>query len=169
MEELKKVFEERDSAFEKKTLEIFNIIHISLVCVTEFLNDIDPIFAAGDVAWEDANLIDDLVIVIGMVHYTPGTTVEIDGNMVSITEENLDYFQRVVHMSLPYDLVLSSDEDAILEFLHNMHDEGKAEDISEPIESGAIPGEATSTDFDLTKLTDEQRQALMYYNIKEKK
>jgi len=168
MEELKKVFEERDSAFEKKTLEIFDIIHTSLVCVTEFLNDIDPIFNAGVVAWEDANLIDDLVVIIGMVHYTPGTAIEIDGNMISITEENLDYFQRVVHMSLPYDLVSSSDEDAITNFLHKIHQENKTNDFSEPLESGGASNEATATDFDLTKLTDEQRRALMFYNIKEK-
>ena len=164
MEELKKVFEARDSAFEKKTHEIFELIHTSLVCVTEFLNDVDPIFNAGEITWEDANLVDDLVVIVGMLDYTPGTTVEVDGNLISVTEENLDYFQRVVHMSLPFDLVASSNEEDITRFLYELHNKGNTSDFSEPLEDNIN----VAADFDLTKLTKEQRQSLMLYNNKEK-
>ena len=164
MEELKKVFEARDSAFEKKTHEIFELIHTSLVCVTEFLNDVDSIFNAGDITWEDANLVDDLVVIVGMLEYAPGTTVKVDGNLISVTEENLDYFQRVVHMSLPFDLVASSNADDITRFLYDLHNNSNKSDFSELVEDKP----SSIADFDLTKLTEEQRQSLMFYNGKEK-
>ena len=164
MEELRKVFEARDKAFEKKTFEIFEIIHDTLVCVTNFLDDIDPICAAGTITWEDANLVDDLVVVIGMVEYTPGTTMEMDGNLITITKENLDYFQRVVHMSLPFDLVESANEEDIMKFLYNINKEKEASEFSEVVDGNP----KASMEFDLTKLTDEQRQALQFFTSKGK-
>ena len=166
MDELKKVFEARDTAFEKKTIEIFELIHTTLVCVTEFLNDVDPIFAAGSITWEDANLMDDMVIIVGMVDYMPGTTIEMDGNLITITEENIDYFQRVVHMSLPFELVEAGNENELMEFLQRIHEEQTASQLSTSLDESKKP--ELETDFDLSKLTDEQRQALMLYNMKGK-
>ena len=105
---------------------------------------------------------EDLVVIIGMVDYTPGTVIENDGNTVTITDDNIEYFQRVVHMSLPYDMVRSSNEDEIAEFLRTMGTDHPIE-FTEPVD--APP---TATDFDLSKLTEEQRRSLMLHNMKGK-
>jgi len=161
---LKELFEERDEAFKQQTFKIFELIHTTLVCVTEYLNSIDPVFAAGQVAWEDANLMDGMVLIVGIVDYTPGTQIEIEGETITITESNLDYFQRVVHMSLPFELVESSNEANIIEFLKMIHEKQKAESFSTPINDTPPPDD----DFDLSQLTEEQRQAYMLFNTKGK-
>jgi hypothetical protein len=166
MSKLKEIIDTRDSSFQEKTLEIFELIHTTLVCVTEFLNDADPICAAGNLTWEDANIMEDLVVIIGMVEYVAGTEMEVDGNMVKITDENVEYFQRVVHMSLPFDLVEAGNEKDIIEFLHTMHGELNAADFSEIVEETTT--ESAEVDFDLTKLTEEQRRSLMMHGPKEK-
>lgn len=164
MEELKKLFNVRDNAFEKQTYEIFSVINTTLVCVNSFLCDIDPIFAAGNIAWEDVNLVDDGIVIIGMVDYTEGTEMEVDNNTIVVTKDNIEYFRRIVHMSLPVDLVYEDDEDVIMEFLYNMHNQDSVSAFSEPLE----PGINNNTDFDLSKLTEEQRQSLMFHDNKEK-
>jgi len=162
---LEKIFEARDIAFEKQTHEIFDIINTTLVCINTFLNDIDPIFAAGHILWEDVNLVDGGIVIIGMVDYTIGTEMEIDNNTVVITEDNLEYFRRIVHMTLPLDLVYEDDEEVILEFLYSMHAQDNVGAFSEPLE----PGGNNNPDFDLTKLTDKQRQSLMLHNNNKEK
>ncbi len=164
MEELEKIFEARDMAFEKQTHEIFDIIYTTLVCVTTFLGDIDPIFAAGNILWEDVNLVDGGIVIIGMVDYTEGTEIEVDKNTVMVTEDNIEYFRRIVHMSLPIDLVYKDDESVIMEFLYNMHSQDNVSTFSEPLE----PGINNNPEFDLSKLTEQQRQSLMLHNNKEK-
>lgn len=163
MEELREVFNERDTAFAAGTMKIFELIHTTLVCVTEFLNESDPVCAAGNISWEDANLMEDLVVIIGMVDYAPGTAIEADGNLVTITEDNLEYFQRVVHMSLPYDLVKTSNEVEITAFLRTIN-----ENVGEEFTDAVSPPTTSDTDFDLSKLTEEQRKSLMMHNAKGK-
>jgi hypothetical protein len=163
MTELKDIFDARDEAFAKKTMEIFGIIHTALVCITEFLNETDPSVASGNVSWEDANLMDDLVVIIGMVNYEEGTVIENDGNKITITNDNIEYFQRIVHMSLPYEMVLSSNEEDIMEFLHTMgtnHPIEFTESVDTPPDD--------SMEFDLSKLTEEQRRSLMFHHMKGK-
>ncbi len=171
MENLKGIFNARDIAFKEKTLEIFKLINTSLVCVTEFLNSTDPMFNAGIITWEDTNLIDDLIVIIGMVEYEQGTTIEVNGNIISITEENLEYFQRVIHMSLPFDLVITSNENEIMEFLHKLLKDGKGDNFNNIIENAPSSTilEQSSLEFDLTQLSDEQIQALKFNNNKHNK
>lgn len=164
MEKLEKIFEARDMAFEKQTHEIFDIIHTTLVCVTTFLSDIDPVFEAGTIMWEDVNLVDGGIVIIGMVDYTEGTEMEVDNNTVIVTKDNIEYFRRIIHMSLPLDLVYEDNEDVIMEFLYNMHSQDNVSTFSEPL----VPAVNNNPDFDLTKLTEQQRQSLMFHNNKEK-
>jgi len=162
MEDLQKMLKARNSAFEEKTLEIFKLINTTLVCVTTFLSDIDPLCGAGTFTWEDANIVDDLLVVMGSVDYAPGTTFESDGNEITITEENLEYFQRVVHMNIPLELATTNDEDAIMDFLYTMHEEKSMEEFSETIDNS----NPVATEFDLTQLSDKQLQSLKFYNMK---
>lgn len=160
MENLKNMFTIRDDEFEKRTLEIFAVIHTSLVCVTEFLDEIDPFFSAGNVTWEDTNLVDDLIVIIGIVEYDPDTTIELEGEVIQVTEDNLEYFQRVVHMSLPFNLVVNGDEEEIMDFLYELHGQENEEDTLPLIDE--VP--QSNTDFNLTELTDKQQQSLLLYN-----
>ncbi len=160
MEKLKNVFEERDSVFSEKTHEIFALIHSTLVCVTDFLNDIDPMFDAGIITWEDASLIDNMIVIVGIVDYELGTEIDIDGNVIVITEDNLDHFQRVVHMSLPDEVVASKDSDRITKFLYELHENDNPGIFSDTI----APTPPALADFDLSKLTEDQRQSLLLHS-----
>lgn len=164
MENLKAIFNERDDVFSKRTHKIFSLINTTLVCVTEFLNTNDPMFQAGSITWEEVELEEDLVSIMGFIEYEPGTTVEVDNNIISVTSENIDYFQRIIHMSLPYELVVESDGGEILKFLQKLKDDGKGDDFGKII-AGAPDG---SIDFDFTKLTKAQQAALIHDNIKTK-
>jgi len=171
MENLKELFNKRDSVFEAATLEIFKKINTTLTCVTTFLNEIDPMVNAGKIVWEDSSLHedDDLITIVGMVEFTPGTSVEIDGETIEVTEETVEYLNRVIHMSLPYDLVEADNGQEITSFLQDIHAEEMERNMLESSDDeDNIPTQQTGPDFDLTKLTEEQRQALDLYNAREK-
>lgn len=161
MKNLKELFEVRDATFEQQTHEIFNKIHTTLVCVTEFLNEIDPLFAQGIITWEDANLVDDMVVVVGILSYELGSKINVEDDIIEITKDNFEYFQRIVNMSLPYNLVESGNAKDIREFLHMIHSNENDEDIiSETKEQFKFE----ENDFDLSKLTEEQRKTYMLYS-----
>jgi len=159
MKNLEEIFDIRDTAYAKQTNKIFDAIITTLSCVNIFLNDIDPIFDAGNIIWEEVNLIDGGIIIIGMIDYKEGTKITVDGNIIEITKNNIEYFRRVVHMTLPLDLVYTNDEDIIMEFLYNSHNESNINSFSEPLEL-----ENNNIEFDLTKLTEKQRVALVLYD-----
>ena len=160
---VQELFEQRDKKFASVTMEIFEHIHNSLVCITDFLNDNDPVFAAADVTWEDANLANDQVTIIGMIDFNENTTVTIDGEEIEITADNKEYFQRVIHLSLPFGLVIEGDYNTITQFLTEMkqHEEALLEEAIN-LES-ITPAVNTAQSFDLSKLTQSQRNSLILF------
>jgi len=165
MSDLKQLFKERDELFEKKTLEVFSKIEGAIEAVTIFLTDIDDLIAQGKISWEDANMIDDLVILIGMVTYEPGDTVNISEDLdIIINEENLDSFQRIVHMSVPLDLVEKNDKDTILSFLYEMNIERTSEEFSSVLDETTKIPINKEEEFDLTDLDEHQIQSLKYFS-----
>jgi len=152
METLKKLYNVRDEIFADKTYEIFKHIDNTLACVTLYLTDIDDMVAQGIIAWEDTTLVEDLVVVIGTVQYNVGEFLTIDNKEIEITKDNKEKYEQVVHMSIPYDLVIEDDKDNIIEFLYTVGSESELTHIGIPIE--------TNNDFDLTELSEEQLTAL---------
>ncbi len=154
MNNLKNLYSKRDEVFADRTYEIFEKIDTTLSCVTVFLTDIDDLVAQGVIAWEDTSLVDDFVIVIGTVQYNLDDVLTIGDKKIKLTLDNLTQFERVVHMSIPYNLVLENDKDNIIEYLYSI-----GADLDNDFSTMQIP--VVNTDFDLTELSDEQRQSLM--------
>jgi hypothetical protein len=165
MSDLEALFAERDKFLEENTLAIFKEMYAALEAVTIFLTDIDDLIAQGTINWEDANIMDDVVILIGMVSYEPGDTVKISDELdVIINEDNIDNFQRIVHMSIPLDLVKNNDKDVILSFLYDMNVERSAEEFSSVIDETTKIPINKEEEFDLSDLDEQQIQSLKYFS-----
>ena len=164
MADLKALFRARDEKFLEETLKIFNLIKTTLGCVTAYLSDVDEAVQQGIVTWEDTSIVDDSVVVIGMVDYEPGETITLYGTEFKITEENIDEYQRVVHMSVPVDLVEEGNEQNIMNYLYNLGSGKSIEEFSNVI----APPAATKLEdeFDLSELSEEQIASLKMHNIK---
>jgi len=160
MEHLKALFKVRDEHFTTHSTKILNEIRTTLECVTNFLADVDDSISQGAITWEEATLMDDLMIVLGSVNYKPGTTPYVNGVQVPITEENCAEIQQLVHMSLPLELVISNDREEIMKYLYS-EIEGfeNMEDMVEAVTQSDV-------EFDLSDLTEEQRQALKFSTVK---
>jgi len=163
MKDLKALFFERDKFFSDKTLEIFKEIDTTLSAVTAFLSDIDDMVSQGTITWEDASYLEDLVVIIGVVQFDVGKIITVGQAEIEITLENTEQFNRVVHMSVPVELVLENDPEEILEFLYRMGTDSE----QETIEMKAM-GEYNDMEFDLSELSDEQRKQLEMYDKKGK-
>ncbi len=157
MKSLIDIFAARDVAFDKETDNIFAIIENSLAASAEFLFDINPVYNTGIITWEDVNLVDDLIVLICVVQYSVGDTIPVDGEDILITDENLEFFQKVIHMNLPIAMAIENDFDVILNFLYEMYDGNQLEAFDESID----PPPADVSDFDLEQLTEKQRIALL--------
>lgn len=163
MADLKALFKERDEKFLEQTLKIFKLIETTLGCVTAYLSDIDEAVQQGIITWEDTSVVDDAVVVIGMVDYELGDVITLYGKEFTITQENFDEFQRVVHMSVPIDLVEEADEQKIMNYLY-----GLDKNIDEFSNVITPPAAATKLEdeFDLSELTEEQIESLKLHNLK---
>lgn len=162
MKELSEIIKERDDKFTEATIEIFLSIDLCIEVVEEFLCSIDSMFAAGHFTWNDVYLEDDLITLLGMVEFDIGITIETDEGTVNITDDNVEYFQRVVRMALPYKLVTTGTRDEITVFMEKLHLSGKGQGFNEQVIN---PAPTEKSEFDLSKLSTEQQAALKLYNI----
>ena len=100
-----------------------------------------------------------MVIIIGMVDYQIGSTVTLANTDFRITNENIDNFQRVVHMSVPFDLAEEGNSDKIMQYLYDISSDKDIDDFSNVITPTPAMRE---DDFDLSELYEEQLQALKH-------
>lgn len=157
MEDLEALFKVRDEQYFEETRKIFELITTSVTCATEYLSDMDERVAQGILKWEDVSVIEDMLVIIGSVDYELGTTITLDGKEYNIHADNIDEFQSVAHMSIPLDIVIDDNEEEIRNYLYDMGQDSDIEDYTSVL---SPPGETVESEFDLSELTDEQRQAL---------
>lgn len=162
MKRLSDIINERDIKFKDLTMEIFQIMDLSIECVEEFLGGNDPMFDIGYFSWNDVFLEEGLVTILGIVSFDDGTVVETDEGTVNITSDNIEYFERVVRMVLPYELVASGNKEEIMDFLQQLQTSGKGDDFNDIIKNAPEP----QVDFDLSDLSEEQRESLLLYTNK---
>jgi len=165
-EEIIKMFKQRDEFFSRATKRILNSLPTPLFeGIYQFLN----LEEGSKVVWEDVGLVeakdkDPLVVLIGAVTYTPGSIAHLqNGQDVQITEEIAGYFQRVMRIGVPVELVSTGTTTDIIKFLQKtvkIEDDDSIEDLpTMPTEQQTIPV-IKQKEFDLTVLTDEQREKL---------
>jgi len=158
MKELIDIISKRDKLFMDSTIEIFIRIELSIDCVEEFLSYTEPMFAAGEFSWNDVFLEEGFVTILGTVSFDEDIVVETGEGIVNITEDNAEYFARVVRMVLPYELVTNGTREEIMNFLEQLQNTGMGDDYTEIIKS------APETEFNITELTEEQQESLSLYN-----
>ncbi len=161
---LKDKFNKRDITFNNATSDILMAIPHVLEGIVQFL-ELDKEAEEGNLVWEDINRFieseDDegFIIVTGIVIYNPGETFELtNGEIVEITEDNADYFRRVVRTGIPFDVADRGTQEDVVAFLE------KAEVEIEIESNEGLEQIVDDQDFDLESLTPEQRQAYEMFN-----
>lgn len=172
------MFNTRDQTYRDETKEIFiNIFHV-LEGIIVFLG-LEDDAKAKRLAWEDVKYVNDdseemggIVIVTGVISNEPGDMAKLaNGESIQVTEENMDYFDRVIRVGVPLDIVNAANADQILEFLEATEDMEVDEDELEallkergefkPISEGRTG--SVENDFDLENLSDDQRNSLQLF------
>jgi len=164
MTDLKTLFDKRDEQFSKETIKIFEKINTTLGCVTAYLSDVNEAVAQGIISWEDTTIMDDTIIIIGMVDYEIGSTIALAGMDFTISEENIDEFQSVIHMQVPFKLADEGDEDKLMDYLYEFGEGKNMDEFQSLISPTKIP--VLEHEFDLSELSEEQRQSLKLSNPK---
>ncbi len=160
MEDLKALFKVRDEHFSKHTTKILMEITNTLECVTTYLVDIDDGVAQSDIVWEDISIMEDILVMMGTVDYIIGNTISFGNEKIVVTAENCESLQQLVHMSVPLVLVQEDDTAKIMRYL-----ETTAVDMGSDLDGFVVPLTPQTTtphtsDFDLSELSEEQRQSL---------
>lgn len=158
MEDLKALFKVRDEHFTEHTTKILIEIVNTLECVTTYLVDIDDYAAQGNIIWEDISIMEDILVMMGTVEYSIGSTIVFGDEKIVVTDENCESLQQLVHMSVPLALVQENDKAKIIHYLETTA-EDMGSDLDEIMVQINTPPPPTS-DFDLSELSEEQLASL---------
>ena len=156
---LKTLFTHRQRSFEKNTDAIFTAISHVTDGIVEYLNLKDEI-AQGQLTW--TNIInqeaDGLITMIGLIKYPPGSKFDTaEGQTITVSEDTVDYFNRIMKFTLPFELIDKGTFDDVLTFLKSLEAEGE-----EKIEVVELPDEIMKlADLDYEDLTEEQKAAMV--------
>lgn len=151
-----KLFRHRDEVFYSETKKILDDIAPVISGATEFIDEAYGMDANRDLVWEGVNLIDGIVTLVGVVSYTPGTKLMFEDELMDITEDNHEYFQQMIRIGVPMDIVISQSADVVYTYLVNLQ---KNEDSLADEQLEAL--DTDLADFDLTKLSEDQRASLL--------
>ena len=140
MTDFKELIIARDEVWENITQAIMDSIPETVAGVIMYLTQNNEL-AQCVVEWQSVSCIDDAVELIGTLVYPVGSTFTPPGggDPITVTADNVDYFQRALCLYLPLDLVLKEDANFVYEFLDQMDDDMKhippttAEEVAEPI------------------------------------
>ncbi len=156
MEDLKTIYKNRDDHYTKENNKLLKLINTTLKCVTVYLSKVNPVIQQGIISWEDTSVMDDMVIVIGMLGYELGNTITDGNGKIVITEENILELQQMVHMAVPLKLVEAADSEKITKYLQNLDSNHDIEADTTIVESPTQHAQ----DFDLSELSEEQLENL---------
>ena len=161
MEDLKTLYEKRDKRYTKESKKIFKLINTMMECVTNHLSDMDESIFQGNISWEETSLMDDMVIIIGMLSYDLGDVIDVGGIEINVTEDNIHELQQMLHMAVPIKLVEEGDSKKITAYLQTITSQHNVDvDVVE------LPHSGLDNEFDLSELSEEQRENLRLSTLK---
>lgn len=163
MEDLKPLYKKRDKRYTKENRKLLELIDTTLKCVTAYFVKINPAIFQGIISWEDTSVMDDMVIVMGMLSYELGKTIDIGNTKIVVTEDNVNELQHMVHMAVPIDLVEEADSEKITKYLQSLDGDYDIEADSAIIE---LPTPVHENEFDLSELSEEQLENLKLSSLK---
>ena len=157
---LKTIFRHRQRQFEKNTDAIFAALEPATNGIIEYLNLKEEI-SQGQLKW--TNVVNQesegLITMIGLIQYPPGSEfATADGEMITVSEDTVEYFSRILKFTLPYDLLDKGTTKDVVEFLNSLDKEGeeRVDVVNETQEEARKLAE-----FEYDDLTDEQKAAIM--------
>ena len=167
MKDVQALLEQRDELFRDQTVTALGLAEDTLLGIREYLISVDSSYEPGQFVWEDVSLFEhDLLMLIGYVSYTPGTSFQLDGEIIEITEDNKDYFDRILRIGIPLSIVKQNSKAVVIGFLSNLNNaiEDESLDAHEEIEQieDFAAEQPSKYDFNLDELTDEQRLSLEF-------
>ncbi len=184
---VRRMFFERAENFSATTKEILSQMSGVLAAASALIEEKESFKNGGVLDWIDvtlagADMDEALSVLVGVVSFTPGSEVELqNGDKVKVTPDTSQYFiPRMIRLGVPLNLAGGTKEDVIA-YLKKVESEQKEEHeqiestikdiLSSDVDVGAkIPVNikkkqqdtlATAADFDLTQLTEDQRQQLV--------
>lgn len=173
---LEKLFKNRERSYKRATNNIFKAITHATDGVMAFLQDTTEI-NKGELTWQEVMLHDKIVVIVGFVQYPVGASFTSSaGEEIVVDENNVDYFKRVMRITLPQELVERGTTEQITEFMHALQQEASLEAENDmvvlPVGEGDVPPEIAEAleevaEFDLGELTEEQQRNL-HFITKEK-
>ena len=166
MTDLLHIFKQRDDHYTKMTDLILEVLNDPIIEGTkEFLQSQESQLN-GILEWDEITLIDGLIILIGVMTYSPGTTITLgDGKVVVVSEQNVDYFNRVIRVGIPLQIALEGNKADVISFLQKTLDEpSNSETESSDKNLNNKSSIAAINDFDLEQLTEKQKSALFVFN-----
>lgn len=167
MKDVQALLEQRDELFRDQTVTALGLAEDTLLGIREYLISVDSSYEPGQFVWEDVSLFEhDLLMLIGYVSYTPGTSFQLDGEIIEITEDNKDYFDRILRIGIPLSIVKQNNKAVVIGFLSNLNNaiEDESLDAREEIEQveDVVAEQPSKYDFNLDELTDEQLVSLKF-------
>lgn len=157
---IKDLFVSRADTFDKRTSKILKAMTGALEAIHEFMNVSVVEKQGGKLAWEDVSLVidttkDAFVVLVGVIKYPPGTELELDsGQKVKVTKQTEPYFRRLVRAGIPLK-VAGKTKKQVLNYLKKM----EAKETKQQEVSFLDKLAQQEVEFDLSKLTEEQRKA----------
>lgn len=154
------LFADRQATFDKNTQKILDSIAPALEAVHEFMDAETVEKAGGSLKWEDISLGDGdsegpFLILIGVISFPPGTEMDtVNGGSVVVTEDTAPYFRRLVRAGIPVEITTKTKEEVVA-YLKKVEEDELKQSEADFLEAAT----QQETDFDLSKLTEEQRKA----------
>lgn len=168
---LRDLFDERDKQFENFTIKILSTMVHVLDGVITFL-DLSNEAQNSNLIWEDVILYhdsvieNDFVVLVGSVTYNIGDKLSLpNGEVIEVTEDNVDYFKRTIRVGVPYQLASEGTSDEVVEYLERAEQEAekKEENLERFLQEHSSALSSSSTEFDLDDLTEKQRHSYQLF------
>ena len=126
---------------------------------------------SSSLEWEDVQFMheDGIVVITGNIQLAVGDAFKLDnGKQVTVTEENVDSFRRVIRVGIPLEIAQEGNVDDVIGFLDGKKQKNylAGDELTEQPETtiGQAPTDdpaQTVNGFDLEGLTDDQIRQLM--------
>jgi len=141
MKILKDLFTEREELYVDYTNAVLDVLDQTVLEATYEVLSVDP----DTVEWQDVQLIDDIILLIATIIYSPGDVVVLKtGEQVTLDENNYESYQRIIRIGISLELASTGTKADIIDFLRKSQTTGDSDDdISDDIESSTVGGFST--------------------------
>lgn len=145
MKILKDLFTEREELYVDYTNAVLDVLDQTVLEATYEVLSVDP----DTVEWQDVQLIDDIILLIATIIYSPGDVVVLKtGEQVTLDENNYESYQRIIRIGISLELASTGTKADIIDFLRKSQtmgdsDDNISDDISDDIESSTVGGFST--------------------------